>query len=201
LARQVKESGVRTRASSSLAGWPDLQALSDIASGLRFSDDGSLVAVNQARRSELANQLKHSAHDPDPNARFLHWFFSTAGERTTFPASAVKVSDWVNNALLTNLNLTREWMQSALAFLPDNPLLHIALAGFETDSKRANFFRSFGLARLPDSSAFCTRAAELLLEQHRPEVAISAIDKALRADPTDLPAQRLRLRVLEAMPR
>jgi predicted Zn-dependent protease len=92
-------------------------------------------------------------------------------------------------------------MRNVLAFLPYNPLLHIGLAGFEADSRRANFLRSFGLARLPDNSAFCTRAAELLLENGRPELALSAVDKALRADPTDVPAQRLRARILHAMPR
>ena len=88
-----------------------------------------------------------------------------------------------------------------LVFLPNHPLLHIALAGFETDSKRAEFLRSFGIARLSQNSIFCTRAGELLLAQHRPELALAAIDKALTGDPTDLPAQRLRLKVLDAMPR
>jgi len=204
LARQVKESGARaTRTGSfgSATGQPGLQALSDIASGLHFADDGSLVVVNEERRSELANQLKNSAPDLGPNARFIRWFFSTARDRTIFPASGVKVSAWVNNSLLTNPNLSKEWMRNALAFLPDNPLLHIALAGFEADSRRADFLRSFGLARLPNNNAFCTRAAELLLEHHRPELALSAVDKVLRADPTDHAAQRLRLRVLDAMPR
>jgi hypothetical protein len=178
-----------------------IEALSDIASGFHFSDDGSLVAVNEERRSELRNQLKNSAQDLGLNTRFIRWFFSTARDRTIFPASGVKVSDWVNNSLLTNPNLTKEWMLNALAFLPNNSLLHIGLAGFESDSRRADFLRSFGLARLPDSGAFCTRAAELLLEQRRPELALSAVEKALRADPTDLPAQRLRLKVLDAMPR
>jgi predicted TPR repeat methyltransferase len=80
-------------------------------------------------------------------------------------------------------------------------LLHIALAGFETDSKRADFLCAFGLARLPENSTVCTRAGEMLLAQDRPELALAAIDKVLRADPTDAPAQRLRLRILDAIPR
>jgi len=146
------------------AGQLALLALSDVASGLHFSDDGSLVAVDEVRRSELANQLKNSAHDLGPSAQFIRWFFSPARDRTIFPASSVKVFDWVNNSLLTNPNLTKEWIRNVLAFLPYNPLLHIGLADFEADSRRANFLCSFGLARLPDNSAFCTRAAELLLE-------------------------------------
>ena len=92
-------------------------------------------------------------------------------------------------------------MRNALVFLPDHPLLHIALAGFETDPKRADFLRSFGLARLPKKSVVCTRAGEMLLTQQRPELALVAVDKALLADPKDLSAQRLRVKVLDAMPR
>ena len=46
-----------------MAGSPALQveSLSDIASGLQFSDDGSLVAVNEERRSKLTKQLKDLA--------------------------------------------------------------------------------------------------------------------------------------------
>ena len=206
LAREVKESGdntARTGSSVSMAGSSALQveSLSDIASGLQFSDDGSLVAVNEERRSKLTQQLKDLAQDLRPNARFIRWFFSTGGDRTIFPASNVKVAEWVDNALLTNPNVTEEWLRNALIFLPDHPLLHIALAGFETDSKRADFLRSFGLARLPKNSAVCTRAGEMLLAQHRPELALAAVDKALLADPTDVPAQRLRLKILDAMTR
>ena len=109
--------------------------------------------------------------------------------------------EWVDNALLTNPNVTEQWLRNALVFLPDHPLLHIALAGFETDPKRADFLRSFGLARLPKDSVFCARAGEMLLAQHRPELALAAIEKALVANPTDLSAQRLRIKVLDAMPR
>ena len=121
--------------------------------------------------------------------------------RTIFPGSDVKVADWVDNALLTNPNLTEHWLQNALVFLPDHPLLHIALAAFENDAKRGDFLRSFGLARLPKNSAVCTRAGEMLLAQHSPEMALAAVDRALLADPTALAAQRLRLRVLDATAR
>jgi dipeptidyl aminopeptidase/acylaminoacyl peptidase len=206
LARQVQErfdATARTGTSNSTVtgSLPQIEALSDIASGLHFSDDGSLVAVNEERRSVLTNQLKNLAPDLRPNTRFIRWLFSTGGDRTIFPASDVKVSDWVDNALITNQNLTKAWLENALAYLPDHPLLHIALAEFETDSKRADFFCKFGLARLPENSTLCARAAEFLLDQRRPEFALFAVNRALRADPTNLPAQRLRHRVLEALPR
>ena len=40
-----------------------------------------------------------------------------------------------------------------------------------------------------------------LREKGRTKLALAAVDQALLADPTDLPAQRLRLRVLDALPR
>jgi hypothetical protein len=80
-------------------------------------------------------------------------------------------------------------------------LLHIALAGFETNSKRADFLRSFGLARLPKKSVLCNRAGELLLIQHRPDLALVAVDKALLANPSDLSAQSLRRKIQDAMNR
>jgi WD40 repeat protein/serine/threonine protein kinase len=205
LARQVKEAGgekSKIGASVSIANSPSQQveSLSAIASELEFSDEGSLVAVNEEQRSKLTKQLKDFAQSPGPGARFIRWFFSTGSDRRIFPASDVTIAEWVENALLTNSNLTEEWIRNALIFLPNHPLLHIALAGFETDSKRADFLRSFGLAKLPKSSAVCRRAGEMLLAQHQPRLALTAVDDALLADSTDQPAQRLRLEVLDAMP-
>jgi hypothetical protein len=202
----MKESGgatARRGASDSIAGSParQIESLSDIASGLRFSNDGSLVIVNEERWSQLTKQFQDLAQDFRPDARFIRWFFSTGRDRTIFPAGDAKVADWVDNALLTNPNLTEHWLQNALVLLPDHPLLHIALAAFETDAKRADFLRSFGLARLPRNSAVCTRAGEMLLAQHSPELALAAVDRALLTDPTAAAAQRLRLRILDAMPR
>ncbi len=206
LARRMKELGSERAArgaSDSNADSParQIESLSDIASGLQFSNDGSLVIVNEERRSQLTKQFRDLAQDLRPDARFIRWFFSAGPDRTIFPASDVKVADWVDNALLTNPNLTEQWLQNALDFLPDHPLLHIALAAFETDAKRADFLRSFGLARLPKNSAVCTRAGEMLLAQHNPEMALAAIDRALLTDATTVAAQRLRLRVLDAIAR
>jgi hypothetical protein len=180
---------------------PQVESLSVIASGLKFSDDGSLVTVDEQRRSQLTMQLKELARDDRPNTRFIRWFFSAGNDRAIFPASDVKVVEWVENALLTNPNVNEEWLRNALIFLPDHSLLHIALARFETDPKRADFLRLFGLMRLPKKSGICTRAGEMLLAQHRPELALTAVDKALVADPKDLTAQRLRVKVLDATPR
>jgi WD40 repeat protein len=206
LARQVKESGGEA-ARPGLSGSPvssqapQVESISVIASGLKFSDDGSLAAVDEGRRLELARQLKDSAQDSGANGRFLRWFFSARTDRTIFPASDLKVVEWVDNAILTNSSVTEQWLRNALIFLPDHPMLHIALAGFESDSRRADFLRSFGLKRLPKNSVAWARAGEMLLAQHCPELALAAVDNALLADPKDLTAQRLRRKILDAMPR
>jgi hypothetical protein len=206
LARKVKESSGETAgtdSSGAISGYAasQVESLSIVASGFKFADDGSLVTVDEQLRSQMTTQLKSLARDHGPNARFIQWFCSAGNDRTIFPASDVKVVEWVENALLTNPNVNEEWVRNALIFLPDHPLLHIALAGFETDSKRADFLRSFGLARLPKKSAVCTRAGEMLLAQQRPKLALAAVDNALLADPMDLSAQHLRVKVLGAMPR
>src|SRR5262249_54799841 len=105
LARWMKESGgVRAgrTASDSIAGSPSwqIESLSDIASGLQFSNEGSLVIVNEERRSQLSKQFQDLTQDFRPGARFIRWFFSIGRDRTIFPASDVKVVDWVDNALL-----------------------------------------------------------------------------------------------------
>jgi WD40 repeat protein/serine/threonine protein kinase len=204
LAGRMKESGddrAGRGASDAIAGSPawQIESLSDIASGLQFSNDGSLVIVSEERRSQLTKQLQDLAQDFRPDTRLIRWFFSTGRNRTIFPASEVKVADWVDNALLTNPSLTDQWLQDALVLLPDHPLLHIALAAFETDARRADFLRSFGFASLSKNSAICIRASEMLLAQHSPKMALAAVDRALLIDPTAVAAQRLRLRVLEAM--
>jgi WD40 repeat protein/serine/threonine protein kinase len=201
LAQQVKEARrvtPRERSSASMAGSPasQVEPLSVIASGLEFSPDGLLVPVDEEYRSRLAKQLKDLAQGVALDARFIRWFFSAGGDRTIFPASELKIADWVNNALLTNPGFTEEWVRNALVCLPDHALLHIALARSETDPKRADFLRSFGLERLPRDSAVCTRAGEMLLEQDRPKLALAAVDEALLVNPAALSTQALRLKAL-----
>jgi hypothetical protein len=202
LARQVKESNAAAAKISSTVpqvAMTQMDSLSLIASGLQFSDDGSLVAVDEERRLQLTRQLKDQAPDSRANPRFIDWFFSTGSNQTIFPANNLKVVEWVDSALLTNPNLTEGWLRKALVFLPDHALLHIALAGLETDPKRADFLRSFGLARLPKNSVVCKRASEMLLAQDSLNLALAAINKALIIDPSDLSAQRLQVRVIDAM--
>jgi hypothetical protein len=77
----------------------------------------------------------------------------------------------------------------------------VALAKFETNSSRADFLRRFGLAALPKESSLCIRSAEMLIEQNQPVLALAVVDKALLADQGNSSAQRLRLKILDSLPK
>ena len=112
LAQQLKEAaGEKSKTRASMANSPaqQVESLSAIASGLEFSEEGSLVAVNEEQRSKLAKQLKDLAQGPGLGARFIRWFFSTGSDRTIFPASDVKMAEWVDNALLEFWVLGEVW--------------------------------------------------------------------------------------------
>ena len=95
-----------------------VESLSDIASGLHFSNDGSLVALNDESRSKLTKGLKDLAQGFGPNPRFIRWFFSTGGDRTVFPASDVKVAEWVDNTLLDQSKRNRRMATKRFSFPP-----------------------------------------------------------------------------------
>ena len=76
LAQLVKEAGgeksiIGTSVSMANSPIQQVESLSAIASGLEFSAEGSLVAVNEEHRSKLTNQLKDLAQSPGPR-RALH---------------------------------------------------------------------------------------------------------------------------------
>jgi hypothetical protein len=95
----MKESGgarAGRGASDSIAGSPvqQIESLSDIASGLQFSNEGSLVVVNEEPRSQLTKQFQGLMQGFRPDVRFIQRFFSAGRDRTIFPASDTKVADW-----------------------------------------------------------------------------------------------------------
>ncbi|MBV9674573.1 MAG: hypothetical protein JO076_17350, partial [Verrucomicrobia bacterium] len=198
----LSETAGRKSTSGSFEGSRALEpeALATFASNLEFSKDGSLVAVDEERRSQLKKQLMSLAADTRPNARFQAWFLKNGAAQTVFPAGTVRISEWVDNALLTNPTVNEEWLRAASVLLPENPLLHICLAGFEKDFRRADFLRSFGVAKLPNDNAVCTRACEMLMAQHSFKLALAAIDKALATGTIDrIAQQQLRLKVLDSL--
>jgi WD40 repeat protein len=174
-----------------------VEILSEIGVGLRFSEDGSLVTVDEKGRQQLTRAVRPLMDARPASAQFIQWFLAAGGERTLFPASNTKAVEWVHNAVLTNADLSEGWLRSTLLLLPDDPLLHVALAKVESNPQRADFLRTFGLARLPKDSSICVRVAQMLLEQHQPKLALTAVEKGLLTDATNGSAQHLRLEILE----
>jgi WD40 repeat protein/energy-coupling factor transporter ATP-binding protein EcfA2 len=206
LSKQVKTLFDKNPGSgSSTSGLPSeglpVETLSESAIGLRFSEDGLLVTVDEQRRQQLTQEMRTLMEARPASAQFIQWFLSAGGERTVFPGSKTKAIDWVHNALLTNADLSEEWLRSALVSLPDDPLLHVALAKFENNPQRAAFLRAFGLARLPKDSVVCVRITKMLLDQHQPKLALTAVEKGILADATNELAQHLRLEILEFLRR
>jgi WD40 repeat protein/tetratricopeptide (TPR) repeat protein len=185
---------------SSTPGLPSeglpVENLSETAIGLRFSEDGSLVTVDEQRRQQLTQEVRTLMEARPASAEFIEWFLGAGGDRPLFPGSNIKAVDWIHNGLLTNADLSEEWLRSALVALPGDPMLHVALAKFENDPQRADFLRAFGLARLPKESAVCVCIAQMLLDQGRPKLALTAVEKGLLTDPTNESAQHLRLEIL-----
>jgi WD40 repeat protein/tetratricopeptide (TPR) repeat protein len=190
---------------SSTPGLPSeglpVEMLSEIAVGLRFSEDGSLVTVDEQRRQQLTREVRSLMDTRPASGQFIQWFLTAGGERTLFPGSKTKAIDWVHNALFTNADLSEEWLRSTLVSLPDDPLLHVALAKFENDPQRADFLRAYGLARLPKDSVVCERIAQMLLDQRQPKLALTAVEKGILADATNESAQHLRLEILAILRR
>jgi WD40 repeat protein len=190
---------------SSTSGRPSeglpVERLSEIVTGLRFSEDGSLVTVDEQRRQQLTQEVRSLMEAQPACAPFIQWFLNAGGERTLFPGTNTKAVEWVHNGLLTNADLSEDWLRSTLLSLPDDPLLHVALAKFEDNPQRADFLRAFGLARLPKDSVVCVHIAQMLLDQHRPKLALTAVEKGLLADATNESAQHLRLEILEFLQR
>jgi WD40 repeat protein len=178
-----------------------VEALSEIAVGLQFAEDGSLVTVGERRRQQLTQEVIGLMGARPVGSQFIQWFLSAGGERMLFPGSKTTAVEWVHNALSTNADLSEEWLRSTLVALPDDPLLHVALAKFEGDPRRADFLRAFGLARLPKDPVMCVRVAQMLLDQQQPKLALMAVEKGLLADAADKPAQRLRLEILGILKR
>jgi WD40 repeat protein/serine/threonine protein kinase len=166
--------------------------LSELASGLEISEDGSLTAIPSGRRFELVTQVRDSAKDDELMSRFIRWFCSPIEERTIFPDSKMNNATWLDNQIVSIPSVPESLATNAFEAFPSRPLPELAMAKYAEDSAGADFLRSQALKRLPKDGAICTKAGEMLRDQRRPYMALEAADKALAVDTTALPAHRLR---------
>ena len=170
--------------------------LSELASGLEISEDGSLTAIPSGRRFKLITQVRDSAKEDELMSRFIRWFCSPIEERTIFPDSKMNNATWLDNQIVSIPSVPESLATNAFEAFPSRPLPELAMAKYAEDSAGADFLRSQALKRLPKDGAICTKAGEMLRDQRRPYLALEAADKALAVDTTSLPAHRLRVACL-----
>ncbi|HET9378743.1 MAG TPA: hypothetical protein VFO40_27475, partial [Chthoniobacterales bacterium] len=170
--------------------------LSELASGLKISEDGSLTAIPSGRRFELITQVRDSAKDDELMSRFIRWFCSPIEERMIFPDSKMNNATWLDNQIVSIPSVPESLATNAFEAFPSRPLPELAMAKYAKDSAGADFLRSQALNRLPKDGAICTKAGEMLRDQRRPYQALEAAGKALAVDTTSLPAHRLRVACL-----
>lgn len=79
----IRKSDAESRFATASSPIRQAEAISEIASGLQVSQEGSLVPLEDERRSQLAGDLTASAKGVSAQARFLRWFLRQR-RRTTY---------------------------------------------------------------------------------------------------------------------
>jgi hypothetical protein len=91
-------------------------------------------------------------------ARLLRWRLLAPEKRPVNPYSTVTQAEAVDLIIQPDMNSAEA--RHAYDLDPWHPLIHLALAGFEKDSTRADFLRRYLLDRFPKDPKLCQRAAE-----------------------------------------
>ena len=169
--------------------------------GMRIDDFGRFVSADPEEQIFARDRLRRSlasfpAADPSPFVRYGRWLIVDPSERPLAFHSTTKPRKFADELLgqMASETETRNAFEAA----PTHPLIHLALARFETHPGRAEFLRRYSLDRFPTapSADLLRRAAELLEMQPGQEaVALGLAERALAADPQDAAAQVLRDRL------
>jgi hypothetical protein len=141
----------------------------------------------------------------DPLSQLARWLASSGPEAPAFPDAPLTSRQYAD-ALIANGGL--DGAREVLRFDPGHPLVHIALAAYETAppgdnnadhsaaaaevATRQDFLRDFDLIRLPRDAQTRASAATMLLVQGDKARALQAADMALAIDPTNSTALRVK---------
>lgn len=121
---------------------------------------------------EVADALKTDTTRYGDVARY---YLAIGSSRPTHPGSQITYGDVADS--LISPAASKDDLERAYSLDPGHPLVHLALAQFESDSIRAGFLRDYDLKRLPDDAALWAHAAQLLYEQKDGPRARLALDK------------------------
>ena len=108
---------------------------------------------------ELQAQLRSHLNEDNDYARLLRWRLSSAEERPVDPYGTTTQAQAADRIIRSEINSAEA--RHVYNLDPWHPLIHLALAGFEEDSVRADFLRKYSLDRLPNDPKLRRCAVEL----------------------------------------
>ncbi len=166
--------------------------LAGVLAGWDFGPAGEIRETPIARRIQERNELRRRLlADPVVPAnswgRLALWALSGASDRTVSPEDETTLAALGGRKRAVG---TQAELRETLGFYPQDPLLRISLAYFESEAKRAAFLREYDVARLPPDCALCLEAHAALREQRAWGQALRAAQNAIAAEPKSNEARR-----------
>ncbi len=170
-------------AEEKLGGWQYGEALAYLARAWRYVPKSALPA-EAAIGAVFSPPIAHSQVTYESHTGGIYSsVFSSDGKRilTASADRTARLWETETGKLLVTFQGHTDQVGNAV-FSPEHaydldpwhPLVHLALAGFETDSAHADFLRRYSLDRLPKDPDLRRRAAELLRKQGKEDLAREA---------------------------
>jgi hypothetical protein len=128
-----------------------------------------LEDLSEMQLQELQAQLRSHLNEDNDYARLLRWRLSSAEERPVDPYGTTTQAQAADRIIRSEINSAEA--RHVYNLDPWHPLIHLALAGFEEDSVRADFLRKYSLDRLPNDPKLRRCAVELLRKQGQENLA------------------------------
>jgi WD40 repeat protein/serine/threonine protein kinase len=180
-------------------------AMSEELTNRTLSVVSELDPLGQDRLRVIRQVRQRNLGGSDPLSQLARWLASSGPEAPAFPDAPLTSRQYAD-ALIANGGL--DGAREVLRFDPGHPLVHIALAAYETAppgdnnadhsaaaaevATRQDFLRDFDLIRLPRDAQTRASAATMLLVQGDKARALQAADMALAIDPTNSTALRVK---------
>ena len=137
--------------------------------GKRIGADGEIEVLSIADLTKLEEELRPHLTDDSDYAQLLRWRHLSPQERPVDPYGTITQEQAADFIIRPDMN--RQEAEQAYDLDPWHPLIHLALAGFETDPLQADFLRRYSFDRLPDDPSLRRRAAEFLRKQRKEDLA------------------------------
>jgi len=164
------------------------------AGDVRLDGEGNVVSIPPREwLQDLGDILRSAGADRSGYGEIAQWLLLPTRQRPVRPGSEITQEEAADK--LITADAVNQQIQRAYDLYPTHPLIHLALARFETNPTRAAFLCDYSLNRLPDDAALWSRAAEILQAIGDKPRALRAADKALSSDPKNERALKIRREV------